>query len=305
MARPHRLALSEACWPGVEAAAKLVAEVAAGDAAVYGVNTGFGKLASVRIAADQIEELQRRLVLSHMCGIGPPLPDPIVRLTLVLKAASLARGHSGVRRATIDLLLALIEHDALPVIPAKGSVGASGDLAPLAHLAGCLIGEGEVRLRGSVVAGGRGAARDRRGAADARRQGRPRPDQRHPGVERAGARRAVRGARRARCRAGRRRDERRRGARQRCALRSAPDRRARPAGPGRGRTAPHGAARRQRDPRLASRGRRSGAGPLQPALPAAGDGAVPGAAGRGGGDPGARGERRLRQSPGVRRRRRC
>ena len=152
MARPHRLALSEACWPGVEAAANLVAEVAAGDAAVYGVNTGFGKLASVRIAPDQIEELQRRLVLSHMCGIGAPLPDPIVRLILVLKAASLARGHSGVRRATIDLLLALIEHDALPVIPAKGSVGASGDLAPLAHLAGCLIGEGEIRLRGSVVA---------------------------------------------------------------------------------------------------------------------------------------------------------
>ena len=87
-----------------------------------------------------------------MCGIGAPLPDPVVRLILVLKAASLARGHSGVRRATIDLLLALIEHDALPVIPAKGSVGASGDLAPLAHLAGCLIGEGEIRLRGSVVA---------------------------------------------------------------------------------------------------------------------------------------------------------
>jgi histidine ammonia-lyase len=152
MTRPHRVALSEACWPGVEAAARLVAEVAAGDAAIYGVNTGFGKLASVRIAADQIEELQRRLVLSHMCGIGPPLPDPIVRLILVLKAASLARGHSGVRRATIDLLLALIEHDALPVIPAKGSVGASGDLAPLAHLAGCLIGEGEIRLRGRVVA---------------------------------------------------------------------------------------------------------------------------------------------------------
>jgi histidine ammonia-lyase len=151
MARPHRLGLSESCWPAVDAAADLVAEVAAGDAAVYGVNTGFGKLASVRIAADQIEELQRRLVLSHMCGIGAPLPDAIVRLILVLKAASLARGHSGVRRATIDLLLALIEHDALPVIPAKGSVGASGDLAPLAHLAGCLIGGGEVRLRGRVV----------------------------------------------------------------------------------------------------------------------------------------------------------
>ena len=305
MARPHRLALSDGCWPGVEAAADLVAKVAAGDAPVYGVNTGFGKLASVRIPTHQIEELQRRLVLSHMCGIGPPLPDPVVRLILVLKAASLARGHSGVRRATIDLLLALIEHDALPVIPAKGSVGASGDLAPLAHLAGCLIGEGEVRLRGSVVAAAEALRAHRRGAADARRQGRPGADQRHPGVERARAGRPLCGARGARCRAGRRRHERRCGARQRCALRSAAGRRARPAGPGRGRAAPHGAARRQRDPRLASRGRRSGAGPLQPALSAAGDGPMPGAAGHGGGDPGAGGERRLRQSPGVRRRRRC
>jgi histidine ammonia-lyase len=151
MAGPHRVVLDAACWPGVEAAARLVTKVAAGEAPVYGVNTGFGKLASVRIPSHQIEELQRRLVVSHMCGCGPPLPDPVVRLTLVLKAASLARGHSGVRRSTIDLLLALIEHDALPVIPAKGSVGASGDLAPLAHLAGCLIGEGEVRLRGSTI----------------------------------------------------------------------------------------------------------------------------------------------------------
>jgi histidine ammonia-lyase len=151
MGGPHRVALDDACWPGVEAAARLVADVAARDVPVYGINTGFGKLASVRIPPDRIEELQRRLVLSHMCGIGPLLPDPIVRLILVLKAASLARGHSGVRRATIDLLLTLIEHDALPVIPAKGSVGASGDLAPLAHLAGCLIGEGEARLRGKVM----------------------------------------------------------------------------------------------------------------------------------------------------------
>jgi histidine ammonia-lyase len=151
MGAPHRVVLDPTCWPEVERAAALVAEVAAGDAAVYGLNTGFGKLASVRIPAHQIEELQQRLVLSHMCGFGPPLPDPIVRLTLALKAVSLARGHSGVQRATIALLLALIEHDALPVIPAKGSVGASGDLAPLAHLAGCLIGEGEIRLGGKVV----------------------------------------------------------------------------------------------------------------------------------------------------------
>lgn len=82
MDAPHRVVLDPACWPEVERAAALVAEVAAGDAPIYGLNTGFGKLASIRIPPHQIEELQRRLVLSHMCGFGPPLPDPIVRLTL-------------------------------------------------------------------------------------------------------------------------------------------------------------------------------------------------------------------------------
>jgi histidine ammonia-lyase len=143
--------LDESCWPAVEAAAEVVERAARGGAPVYGINTGFGKLATVRIAPDQIEELQRRLVLSHMCGLGPALPDPVVRLVLALKAASLALGYSGVRRRTVELLLALLEHDALPVIPAKGSVGASGDLAPLAHLAGSLIGVGEVRLGGTVM----------------------------------------------------------------------------------------------------------------------------------------------------------
>jgi histidine ammonia-lyase len=147
----HKVVLDESAWPAVEAAAEVVARAARGNAPVYGINTGFGKLATVRIAPGQIEELQRRLVLSHMCGLGPPLPDPVVRLVLVLKATSLALGYSGVRRGTIELLLALLEHDALPVIPAKGSVGASGDLAPLAHLAGVLIGEGEVRLDGTVL----------------------------------------------------------------------------------------------------------------------------------------------------------
>jgi histidine ammonia-lyase len=147
----RRLELDEACWPAVDAAAAVVARAARGSAPVYGINTGFGKLATVRIAPDQIEELQRRLVLSHMCGLGPPLPDAAVRLVLALKAASLALGHSGVRRGTIELLLTLLNHDALPVIPAKGSVGASGDLAPLAHLAGILIGVGEVRLDGAVM----------------------------------------------------------------------------------------------------------------------------------------------------------
>ena len=143
-----RIRLDNACWPRVEAAARVVEQAARGEAAVYGVNTGFGKLATTRIAPADILELQRRLVVSHMCGLGPPLPGPVVRLVLALKAASLALGHSGVRRPTIELLLKLLDLDALPVIPAKGSVGASGDLAPLAHLAGCLLGEGEIRLAG-------------------------------------------------------------------------------------------------------------------------------------------------------------
>jgi histidine ammonia-lyase len=147
----RNVVFDKACWPAVEAAAEVVARAARGSAPVYGINTGFGKLANVRIAPDQIEELQRRLVLSHMCGLGPALPDSVVRLVLALKATSLALGYSGVRRRTIELLLSLLEHDALPVIPAKGSVGASGDLAPLAHLAGVLIGEGEVRLGGNLM----------------------------------------------------------------------------------------------------------------------------------------------------------
>ena len=141
--------LDDACWPAVEAAARVVEAAARDQAAVYGVNTGFGKLATTRIAAADILELQRRLVLSHMCGLGPPLPEPVVRLVLALKAASLAIGHSGVQRAIIELLLLLLNHDALPVISAKGSVGASGDLAPLAHLAGCLIGHGAIRFSGT------------------------------------------------------------------------------------------------------------------------------------------------------------
>jgi histidine ammonia-lyase len=147
----HKVILDERCWPSVEAAQAVVERAARGDAPVYGINTGFGKLATTRIAPDQIEELQRRLVLSHMCGVGAALPDPVIRLILALKAASLALGYSGVRRRTIELLLALLEHDALPVIPAKGSVGASGDLAPLAHLAGVLLGVGEVRMGGATV----------------------------------------------------------------------------------------------------------------------------------------------------------
>jgi histidine ammonia-lyase len=115
----------------------------AGGEALYGVNTGFGKLASTRIAPDRLAQLQVNLIRSHAAGTGPMLPAPVVRLVLALKAMSLARGASAVRPEVVEALLALLHHDVLPAIPAKGSVGASGDLAPLAHLSLVLIGEGE------------------------------------------------------------------------------------------------------------------------------------------------------------------
>jgi len=143
-----RLELDAGCRPAIAAAARTVADAAAGERPVYGVNTGFGLLAKRRIPPDKVRELQRRLVLSHSAGTGPDLPAAAVRLILALKANALARGHSGIRPEVIDALLALYNHGVLPVVPAKGSVGASGDLAPLAHLTGVLIGEGEADVGG-------------------------------------------------------------------------------------------------------------------------------------------------------------
>lgn len=130
----------------------LAGRLATGEA-LYGVNTGFGKLASTRIAPDRLAQLQVNLLRSHAAGTGPFLPAPVVRLVLALKALSLARGASGVRPVVVEALLALLEHDVLPAIPAKGSVGASGDLAPLAHLSLVLIGEGEAFRGDSVLDG--------------------------------------------------------------------------------------------------------------------------------------------------------
>ncbi len=147
--------LDPGCWAGVEAAAATVARILASGSRVYGVNTGFGLLAKKRIADDQVRELQRRLLVSHCTGVGRPLAANTVRLILLLKIASLARGHSGVRRVLIERLLTLLQADALPVIPAQGSVGASGDLAPLAHLAAAAcLGEGEIDLDGTVIPAG-------------------------------------------------------------------------------------------------------------------------------------------------------
>jgi histidine ammonia-lyase len=124
--------------------------IAAGDAA-YGINTGFGLLAQTRIPTEQLDLLQRNLLLSHAAGVGEALPDRVVRLILVLKINALARGYSGISMEVIDALLALLEHEIYPVIPAQGSVGASGDLAPLAHLSTVLLGIGQVRVRGRLL----------------------------------------------------------------------------------------------------------------------------------------------------------
>ncbi|WP_374467584.1 histidine ammonia-lyase [Ferrovibrio sp.] len=154
-----RLEIDVSARASVEASADTVARAAAGDAAVYGVNTGFGKLARVRIAPDQVAELQRRLVLSHAVGTGPLLPDTIVRLILLLKINSLAQGLSGVHWNTVEALRALLNADVLPCVPAQGSVGASGDLAPLAHLVLPLLGEGSVRIAGRECPAAEGLAK--------------------------------------------------------------------------------------------------------------------------------------------------
>ncbi len=140
--------LDDACRAGIERAAKIIADIAQGDAPVYGINTGFGKLASVKIAAGDVATLQRNLILSHCCGVGVSLPHEIVRLIMALKLASLGRGASGIKPQTVELIEAMLDKGVTPVIPEKGSVGASGDLAPLAHMAAAMIGEGEADFAG-------------------------------------------------------------------------------------------------------------------------------------------------------------
>src|SRR5207253_3442029 len=130
------------------ASRRVIDDIVTRDVAVYGVNTGFGKLADVRIPREEIGALQLNLVRSHACGIGQPLSEPEVRTMMLLRANVLALGFSGIRVAVIQLLCEMLNARVHPVIPEKGSVGASGDLAPLAHLALTLIGEGEAFLDG-------------------------------------------------------------------------------------------------------------------------------------------------------------
>ena len=143
--------LDDASLKRVANAAASVDRIVAGGATVYGVNTGFGLLANTRIPDDRLAELQTNLILSHSAGLGDPLPRHVTRLMIALKLLGLGRGHSGVRPLIIDALQALLDRDAMPVIPSQGSVGASGDLAPLAHLIAALMGHGRIDLAGEML----------------------------------------------------------------------------------------------------------------------------------------------------------
>mgnify|MGYP001586340254 CR=1 FL=1 len=146
-------ALHPSARAGVEAAAAQIAAAAAGDVAVYGVNTGFGKLASLKIAPQDTAKLQENLILSHCCGVGDPMPRATARLMMTLKLLSLGRGASGVRWDIIALIQDMLAKGVTPVIPAQGSVGASGDLAPLAHMTAAMIGHGQAEYRGEILPG--------------------------------------------------------------------------------------------------------------------------------------------------------
>jgi histidine ammonia-lyase len=154
-----RLSISESAYAAIERGAAAVAQIVSRGQPAYGVNTGFGRLAQTHIPNEQLELLQTNLVLSHAVGVGAPLPAQVVRLTLALKISTLARGYSGVRRELVDALVRLYNADILPRIPSKGSVGASGDLAPLAHLSAVLLGVGEVECEGRILSADEGLSR--------------------------------------------------------------------------------------------------------------------------------------------------
>ncbi|NKB51133.1 MAG: histidine ammonia-lyase [Rhizobiaceae bacterium] len=150
--------LDPSCRPAIERAHQRIEAAVAGSDAVYGVNTGFGKLASVKIAAKDTATLQRNLILSHCCGVGPAISTRHARLMMALKLLSLGRGASGVRLELVDLLEAMLAEGVTPIIPAQGSVGASGDLAPLAHMAAVMMGAGEAEYKGKTLPGDKALA---------------------------------------------------------------------------------------------------------------------------------------------------
>ena len=143
----------------MKASRAVVDQVVASGTVAYGINTGFGKLASVRISAEQVRNLQVNLVRSHCCGVGTPLSLAETRAMMLLRANALAKGFSGVRPLIVETLCAMLNAGVHPVIPSQGSVGASGDLAPLAHLAAAVIGEGRAAYKGEILGGGEGMRR--------------------------------------------------------------------------------------------------------------------------------------------------
>src|SRR3954468_8966739 len=149
--RGEAAALDDASMQRIASAAASVDRIVAGGETVYGVNTGFGLLANTLIPDDRLAELQTNLILSHSAGLGDPLPRHVTRLMIVLKLLGLGRGYSGVRPVVIDALQALLDQDAMPLIPSQGSVGASGDLAPLAHLIAALMGHGRIDVAGEAM----------------------------------------------------------------------------------------------------------------------------------------------------------
>ncbi len=143
--------LAPAAYQAIDASAAAIASIVAKGDAAYGINTGFGKLAKTRIPDEQLELLQRNLILSHSVGTGELIEDPVVRLIVLMKIGSLSRGFSGIRRSVIDTMIAMFNAGISPCIPVKGSVGASGDLSPLSHMTLAMLGEGNVRVNGKLV----------------------------------------------------------------------------------------------------------------------------------------------------------
>lgn len=156
---PVKITLNAAAYDAIDGSTRVVDDVIKSGKTVYGINTGFGKLAKKRVSFEQLEKLQENLILSHCTGTGYTLYDEITRLIMVLKINALAQGFSGVRRELIDALITLLNKEIYPCIPAKGSVGASGDLAPLAHMSAVLLGYGQVRINGEIFDAAEGLKR--------------------------------------------------------------------------------------------------------------------------------------------------
>ena len=156
----RKIGLSETVWKNVENSRRVIEDILqTSDQAIYGITTGFGKFADVRISVEDLDELQRRIVLSHAAGVGEPMPVAVVKTMMLIKIISLSRGFSGIRPQTLQLLIEMFNNNIIPVVPVQGSVGASGDLAPLAHMAMVLIGEGEAIVDSVTIPGGEALAK--------------------------------------------------------------------------------------------------------------------------------------------------